>query len=143
MMEGDHKNTHYYQTSAFLFVGGHTELSVDEISRRLEMKPNKSSKTPLKRGAKRPPGWKTWFFSTENTRELSFRSVDEVIIELISELNCKGDNFRSLPKECRREIVVSVYSEYCNNTSTVSTDAIKALSEFSFSLRIATYSGSE
>jgi len=143
MMEGNDENTIYYQTSAFIFVGGNTELSVDDISRHLEMKPNKSSKTPLKRGAKRPPGWITWFFSTKSTRELKFRSVEEVIFEILSELNGKSDKFTSLPIGCKREIVVSVHSDYYINNSDLSANTIEALSKFSFSLRIATYSGSE
>lgn len=132
----------FYETSAFIFVGGNTDLTLEDINRSLEIQPTKTSNDPLKGNAKRPGGRRAWFFWTKSTHEPKERSVEGIIEEITSGIEEKKEKFSSLPDDCDREIVVTIYSDYSNITIDISGNALKKLSEFTFSLRVSTYAGS-
>lgn len=132
-----------YETSAFLFVGGYTSLCVEEITQILDLTPVKTSNDPLKRGAQRPAGWKTWFFYTESTKKFKNRSLEEVVGELLLEIGEKKSNFFNLPTDCEKEIVVTIFPEYGNVSVDFSHDFIKTFGELPVPLRVAVYSGSD
>lgn len=84
-------NEIYFESSAFLFVGGYTKISVSDISSMLEMQPTRLGKK--RKNQRNDRIRKAWFFSTESTRALKKRSVDDLVNELLSSLEGKKVTF--------------------------------------------------
>ncbi len=127
-----------YELSAHLFIGGF-DCTPSEVSERVKVKPVKTSDTPLKRGAKRPEGWKTWSYKNKESDDLSCRTVEEGIESLLIPISGQSDRFASLPDEWVKEIVVTLFTNDSGPRVQLSKSVMSIIQDFGFDLRVALY----
>ncbi|WOI54414.1 DUF4279 domain-containing protein [Parvularcula sp. LCG005] len=99
-----------YETQCVLFISS-DDLAPDDVTRRLQVTPTRTSNDPIKRGAKRLKNFCFWRYKNPSSVRLEKRPVQTAVEAIIDNPKIDLQKIAALPGKWRKEIVVTIFSD--------------------------------